>query len=168
MMRTLLVLSALILAGCVSYNTDLVNSKGQSTKCTGWAFGWATPIEMVAHHNCMKNAEAAGYHEAGAQAPKPKRGSALAADSTSAKPIVKTSATSSNGTLAVASKDEGRASTPQAQGAPQSASGLTQTTHPASPGSVASRLKELDELYKSGLITKKEYDEKRQEILSAL
>ena len=74
-MRTLLFMSLLIslfmLAGCVSYNTDLVNSTGQSTKCAGWAFGWITPVEMIMHHDCMKKAEAAGYHEVGEPQPEP-------------------------------------------------------------------------------------------------
>jgi hypothetical protein len=41
-------------------------------------------------------------------------------------------------------------------------------TNSAAPGSPAGRLEELDKLYKSGLITKKEYEQKRQEILATL
>lgn len=48
----------------------------------------------------------------------------------------------------------------------------TPVTHPPAAGqpeqSVAARLKKLDSLYKQGLITKKEYDEKRAEILKDL
>lgn len=43
----------------------------------------------------------------------------------------------------------------------------TTMTKPA-PQSVAERLKKLDELFKSGAITKEEYEAKRKEILGAL
>lgn len=69
MRLTVTLIFAALLSGCVSYNTDLVNSNGEATKCAGWAFGWATPIEMAMHHDCMVKAEKAGYHEAGTPQP---------------------------------------------------------------------------------------------------
>lgn len=69
-MRFMLAIAlAALLSGCVSYNTDLVNEKGQATKCAGWGFGWATPIEMAMHHDCMVKAQKAGYHEVGEPQP---------------------------------------------------------------------------------------------------
>lgn len=72
-MRILLTLcAALALSGCVSYNTMLVNPAGQTTRCGGWAFGWATPIEMAMHHDCIQKAHAAGYYEPDEPRPPPK------------------------------------------------------------------------------------------------
>ena len=44
----------------------------------------------------------------------------------------------------------------------------TPASPPTAAGSAADRLKKLEDLYKSGLITKDEYDRKRQDILSEL
>ena len=69
-MRTVIMLvMASALSGCVSYNTMLVNKDGKTTQCAGWAFGWATPIEMAMHHDCMEKAKAAGYHVPGEPQP---------------------------------------------------------------------------------------------------
>ena len=57
------------LTGCVSYNTTLANKDGKTLVCGGWAFGWATPIEMAMHHDCVQKAHAAGYYESGAIPP---------------------------------------------------------------------------------------------------
>lgn len=66
MARIMVGLSLALLGGCVSYNTTLSNKDGKTLICGGWAFGWATPIEMAMHHDCMQKAHAAGYYEAGA------------------------------------------------------------------------------------------------------
>jgi hypothetical protein len=64
-MRLALIALLALCGGCVSYDTDLINNKGEHTACSGWAFGWATPIEMAMHHDCMVKAQKAGYHAAG-------------------------------------------------------------------------------------------------------
>ena len=74
-MKLVLLLPALVMiSGCVSDNTALINSQGQLYRCANSGWGWlGAPVAAVQQHDCVKKAEAAGYHEIGEPAPAPKK-----------------------------------------------------------------------------------------------
>ncbi len=155
-MRTLLFLSLLALTGCVSEKTAMVDQQGKVIHCDAWGFGWlGAPVAMAEHHACVKKAQEAGYTVGGGPVATSTPASALPPP-TAGKPVV-------------ALERPAAAATPVAQ--PSQAPIATESTPamPSSaPGRAASRLRQLDELYKAGLISKEEYDRKRQQILSTL
>ena len=58
---------ALLCSACVDYHTALVNPQGKTINCSMWGAGWlGAPVVMAEHHDCVKKAEAAGYHDVAA------------------------------------------------------------------------------------------------------
>lgn len=111
------------------------------------------PVAMANQSDCIKKAEAAGFHKSGmldtGSPPKP----VTAAQKTSMPPTV-----TPNTPAPIASTSTSA-----------TAASSVPAVKPSPPvSSTADRLRKLDDLLKSGLITKDEYDRKRQEILSAL
>jgi len=161
-MRGLILLfSVLALTGCVSEKTAMVNQEGKVVHCDAWGFGWlGAPVAMAQHHDCVKNAQAAGYAVAGAPVPP----SAPASASPSVVGDPSDAASQAFDRLHPSAPQD-----PQAQDAATKATpAANQAVNSAAPASPARRLEELDKLYKAGLITKDEYDRKRQQILSTL
>lgn len=69
MKRLLLVFAVVVLAGCVSEKTAMINQQGTVVHCDAWGFGWiGAPVAMAEHHDCVKKAQAAGYSADGAPA----------------------------------------------------------------------------------------------------
>lgn len=134
------------LAACVSDHTELRNDKGQVVNCDAEGWGWlGAPMAASAHSNCIKKADAAGFHQAG-----------IASTATPPSPPAPANATPPpTPTAAVA---------PLA--VPTQAIAAPSTT--AVSATAAERLKKLDELHKAGLLTQDEYDKKRQEVLATL
>lgn len=63
-MRYMILIGVLGLSACVSEKATLTNSEGNVVHCDNWGFGLiGTPVAMVGHANCMKDAHAAGYSE---------------------------------------------------------------------------------------------------------
>lgn len=162
-MRTpILLLSALALTGCVSEKTAMVNQEGKVVHCDAWGFGWlGAPVAMAQHHDCVKNAQVAGYTVGGAPAP-------TSAAAPAPPPFIGNPSDAASQAF-----ERVHSSTPKQEPQAQDAAtketpAATPAVNSAVPNSPASRLKELDKLYKAGLITKEEYDRKRQEILSTL
>lgn len=162
-MRTLiLVFSTLALTGCVSEKTAMVNQQGKVIHCDAWGFGWlGAPVAMAEHHDCVKKAQGAGYTVGGGPA-------ATSAPASASPPVVGDSSDAASQAF-----ERLHPSTPEQQPQAQAAAtkdapAVTPAVNSVAPNSPASRLEELDRLYKAGLITKKEYEQKRQQILSTL
>lgn len=67
--RFLLLFTAVIIAGCVSEKTAMINPQGTVIHCDAWGFGWlGAPVAMAQHHDCVKKAQAAGYSADGTPA----------------------------------------------------------------------------------------------------
>jgi hypothetical protein len=160
-MRTpILLFSALVLTGCVSEKTAMVNQQGRVIHCDAWGFGWlGAPVAMAEHHDCVKKAQGAGYTVGGGPVPTSAPASAPS-PAAGLKPVVALQQPATGAPTIQIS--------PQAPAATESVAGVTQAAPASVTGSVAGRLKQLDDLYKSGLITKDEYERKRQQILSTL
>lgn len=63
--KTLLALLPLMLTGCVSTSTLMVNDSGQSAHCDEQGWGWiGAPMALSMHQDCMQKYQAAGFHEA--------------------------------------------------------------------------------------------------------
>jgi hypothetical protein len=61
-MKLTLGLCLLFLSACVSQNTVLMNSRGQTVQCRNWGVGiLGAPIAYAEHQECVKSANAAGY-----------------------------------------------------------------------------------------------------------
>lgn len=155
MNRLIAVLVIIALSGCVSDSTQLRNDRGQVVNCanSGWGYIGA-PVAAAHQKNCIKQAEAAGFKPAtvadSATPPAP-----VAAPQPSPPPVP--SVVVSPPVPAPAAQVPTPAPTPTATTAP-----------PAASGAVTERLKKLEEVYKSGAISKDEYDKKRQEILATI
>lgn len=137
---------------CVSDHEALRNDQGQVVNCNNEGWGWlGAPVAMANQSDCIKKAEAAGFHRPGV------------ADTATAPPKQATTAQNA---------------LPSPTDAPHSLAPVTATSTAVTPvsnpavnasppvGSTADRLRKLDDLFKAGLITKDEYDRKRQEILA--
>jgi hypothetical protein len=147
------------LVACVSDHETLRNDRGQVFNCNNEGWGWiGAPVAMANQSDCIKKAEAAGFHKPGVAetATPPTAPAAVARNAPSSSPVAASPATIP-------------ALTPTAVPAAANAVGNTPAINGNPPtGAAADRLTKLDGLYKSGLITKDEYDRKRQEILSTL
>jgi hypothetical protein len=62
-MKTIAIISLLLLSGCVSLNTPMVNPRTYDTlPCHAWGFGWlGVPVALVSHSNCVSDLKKAGY-----------------------------------------------------------------------------------------------------------
>lgn len=138
---------------CVSEHEALRNDRGQVVNCSNEGWGWiGAPVAMANQSDCIKKAEAAGFHKPGI------------ADTAASSPTPATPAQKASAAAAPSPPEQSKATS-----APVTVvTTATPTNSGASAGSTADRLKKLDDLFKSGLVTKDEYDKKRQEILSAL
>lgn len=137
------------LSGCVSDRQELRNDRGQVVNCENQGWGWlGAPMAMANQSKCLKQAEAAGFHPAG-----------IAETATPPKATVETAPITPPSAPGAATQATSQAATPKP---------ATAAVSNTPPTDIAARLKELDDLYKSGLITKEEYDKKRQAILSSL
>ena len=60
----------IIVAGCASTSTQMVNDKGQVGKCEAWGFGIiGAPAALISTQNCIEKYQAAGFREAGSPQP---------------------------------------------------------------------------------------------------
>lgn len=155
-MRSLVtVLLCIGVVACVSEHEALRNDRGQVVNCNNEGWGWlGAPVAMARQSDCLKKAQAAGFHRPGI----PDTGAAPPTAATAGQTVSPPPANAS-------APPDPVASTPT-PAAPVSTPAANPTAPPVGP--IADRLRKLDDLFKSGLITKDEYDRKRQEILSAL
>ena len=60
----------IIVAGCASTSTQMVNDKGQVGNCGAWGFGIiGAPAALISTQNCIEKYQAAGFREAGSPQP---------------------------------------------------------------------------------------------------
>jgi len=146
------------LTGCVSQSAQLQNDRGQVVQCANDGWGWlGAPVAAARQSNCIKKAKAAGYQQPGIpQAASSPANAAPLMDSGTKAPNEMAPKTPET-TVAIQAIPSPSA-TPLPQPAPA----------PSAVGSPADRLKKLEDVYKSGLISRDEYERKRQEILSTL
>jgi hypothetical protein len=59
-------LVSIVACGCASESALLVNDSGQTVTCKNEGWGWiGAPVAMANQSDCVKKANAAGYHETG-------------------------------------------------------------------------------------------------------
>jgi hypothetical protein len=60
------VIACAALGGCVMQKTGMVNDQGNTVACNNVGIGdIGVVVSLIAHHACVKNAEAAGFHVIG-------------------------------------------------------------------------------------------------------
>lgn len=60
----------LLIGGCASTSTKMVNEKGQVGNCSASGWGWiGAPMALASSQECIAKYQAAGFHEAGTPAP---------------------------------------------------------------------------------------------------
>jgi len=81
----------LLIGGCASISTQMVNDKGQVANCSASGWGWlGAPMAMASSQDCIAKYQAAGFHEAGAPAP---IGTQTATGATALMPVAPTTPT---------------------------------------------------------------------------
>jgi hypothetical protein len=75
-MKTMLKIAAAVacaaLGGCVMQKTGMINDQGNTVACNNVGIGdIGVIVSLVAHHACVQNAKAAGYHVIGEVPPAP-------------------------------------------------------------------------------------------------
>jgi len=146
------------LTGCVSQSAQLQNDRGQVVQCKSEGWGWlGAPIAVARQSDCIKKAKAAGYQQPGIpQAASSPANAALLMNSANKAPNE------------MIPKPPETIAAIQAVPAPTASIANEANPQPPAAGSPADRLKKLEDVYRSGLISRDEYDRKRQEILSTL
>lgn len=67
---TVLLPALMLVVGCASTSTQMVNDKGQVANCGASGWGWiGAPMALAMSQDCIAKYQAAGYHEVGMPAP---------------------------------------------------------------------------------------------------
>lgn len=85
----------LLISGCASTSTQMVNDKGQVANCGASGWGWiGAPMALAMSQDCIAKYQAAGFHEAGTPTP---AGSAPATAGTTMAPTSPTTVAGKDG-----------------------------------------------------------------------
>ena len=156
----ILAASAVVVAltGCVSQSAELRNNRGQVVQCANDGWGWlGATVAAARQSDCLKKAQAAGYKQQGLPQAASSPADAVPPLNPNNRVVSAAVAAPADTSIAIQAIP-----TPNASALPVPASQVSAS------GSPADRLKKLEDVYKSGLISKDEYDHKRQDILSTL